>query len=118
MAAPPKSRSKRSSKSSGKSGATGPKRRERTPWATQGTIPGTQPKKDKTLTQLAGKYRFSRDERMAVQRDEIADKAKLIDYMKNKGIERHEDPGADLLVELQPGKDNVKVSSLDKPPED
>lgn len=112
--------SRRASGGKGRKGSpptdTPPRKRKQR--ATQGTIPGTQPKRDKALSKLASEYRFHRDERMEAGKDERAAKVKLIDYMKDKGIQRYEDPGADLLVELQLGKDNVKVSNLDKPPED
>ena len=80
--------------------------------AKQEQLPSMKQKKDSKLVGYANAYVEHRDKRIKVQQHEISAKNILLDYLKEKKLERYEDAEDDLLVIVSPGKEKLKVKVL------
>lgn len=97
---------KTASKKAGKK--TAAKKSGKTP-AKQTAIPGTKPKRDKKLEELAEAYEEKRDERLAWAKQEAAAKAELIAYMQAKGVSMYMDGDLEVALQAKDATPNVKV---------
>lgn len=100
MTAKTNSKKKTAKKTPSKSGQTPAK---------QTPIPGTKPKRDKKLEQLAEEYEEKRDERMAWTKQESAAKEKLIKYLEEKGITSYKDGDLEVTLTVNDPAPKVKV---------
>lgn len=84
--------------------------------AKQMEIPGTERPKIEEVEATAEEYTSLRDRRMAVLKEEVTAKTKLLDAMHKYGltIYRYDD----RIVEVQPAKEKVKVKSIHDEDED
>lgn len=75
-----------------------------------GSLPGMERKAIKEIEKLADEYAELRDDRMAVLKNEVDAKAKLIDAMHRNGVNTYEfeDDGETVTVELK-SEEKVKV---------
>ena len=79
--------------------------------ATQQAIPGTERKKIKAVESQAIAYRKARDERMALTKAEVLERAKLIEQMKKHEVTVYkfdDDENEEITVSLETNE-KVKV---------
>lgn len=79
----------------------------------QTEIPGTERKTVKELDDAAETYVEKRDARMSASADEKTAKDALISAMKKNNVTVYRDENAHLTVTLVPGKDAVKVVTVE-----
>jgi hypothetical protein len=89
----------------------------------QTSIPGTEPKTIKEVSDAAEAYVEARDARQKKTEREVEAKEALVTVMKTHGLTVYTDADVDppLVVTLSPGKDKVKVTEAnenDEPGED
>lgn len=77
----------------------------------QTSVPGTEPKTVKEVTDAAEAYAEFRDQRQSLGRDERGAKLKLIEAMRKANLTSYRDPNASppFTVTLTEGETKVKV---------
>lgn len=83
----------------------------------QTMIPGTEPESIPAVEEAAANYRDIRDSRMSLTEEEADAKKKLIDVMKEHGVEKYQFGGYEV-VRTHEETDNVKVRKLKATPRD
>lgn len=85
-----------------------PAKRRKAKTETQNYIPGTEPPRIKAIDKLALEYKAIRDQRQALNLEEVELKEKLDKIMHEHNLTYYPVPDTDQEVVLEPGEPEVK----------
>lgn len=78
----------------------------------QPALDGMEDPVDEELSLQAITYVDKRDARMALTKEEVSEREKLAEMMRDRKLKKYSDRSRDLLVEIEAGPQKIKVRHL------